>query len=131
MSFAVVGETSFIKCSFGMIPTPLLILPGTRTVMAEGMFMGNITDIIPLVNIESFGLCVSLLNPAVAAATAAAGGVLVPMPCVPVTVAPWLSMALTVLVEDRPAIDQTAFTLCTWAGIITIIEPGNFTVLVP
>lgn len=129
MSLAVVGTTSEIKCSFGTVPTPLVVVG--RTVMAEGMLMGNITDIVPLVNIEPFGLCTSLLNPEVEAATAAAGGVLVPMPCVPVTVSPWISEAITVLVEGRPAIDQTAILMCTWAGIITIVEPGNFTVMVP
>ena len=43
MSFAVVGETSLIECCFGTAPTPLTVLPD-RTVMAEGMLMGNITD---------------------------------------------------------------------------------------
>lgn len=129
MSLAVVGATSLLKCSFGTVPTPLIVVG--RTVMAEGMLMGNITDIVPLVNIEPFGMCISLLNPEVAAATAAAMGVLVPMPCVPVTVTPWVSEALTVLVEGRPALDQTSILMCTWAGVIEILEPGNLTVMVP
>lgn len=129
MSLAVVATTSEIKCSYGTTPTPLVIVG--RTVMAEGMLMGNIMDIVPLVNIEPFGLCSSLLNPEVAAATAAAWGILTPMPCIPVTVTPWISEALTVHVQGFPAIDQTAILMCTWAGIITVIEPGNFTVMVP
>ena len=129
MSLAVVGATSLLKCSFGTVPTPLMVVG--RTVMAEGMLMGNITDMVPLVNIEPFGMCLSLLNPEVAAATAAAMGVLVPMPCVPVTVTPWVSEAVTVLVEGRPALDQTSILMCTWAGVIEVVEPGNFTVMVP
>jgi len=124
MSLAVVGEASLIKCSFGTIPTPLIVLPG-RTVVAEMMLMGNITDMAPLANIETFGLCSSPLNPEVDAAAGA------PMPCVPVPITPWVSSALTVLVQGSPAIDKTAFLMCTWAGVITIEEPGNVTVMVP
>lgn len=124
MSLAVVGLASEIKCSFGTIPTPLVVTPG-REVIAEAMLMGNITDMIPLKNIEPFGLCSSPLNPAV---DAAAG---TPMPCVPVPITPWLSEALTVLVQGFPAIDQSAILMCTWAGVITIEEPGNVAVMVP
>lgn len=130
MSFALVSGTSLLKCSFGMAPSAFMIVPGTRTVLAEFMFMGNISDVIPIANITTFTLCTSLLNPAVAAATAAAG-TLVPMPCIPVPVTPWISAALNVLVQGFPAIDQTAMVMCTWAGMITIVQPGNFTVLVP
>lgn len=130
MSLAVVGETSVIKCSFGMVPTPLTVLPD-RTVTAEGMLMGAITDMIPMANIMTFGMCTSIVNPEVLAATTAALGVLTPMPCIPVTVSPWISEALTVTVAEGPVLDQTSTLMCTWAGVITVIEPGNFTVMVP
>lgn len=130
MTLAVVGEVSLIQCCFGLMPTPLIVLPD-RTVLAEGMLMGNISDMIPLANIEPFGMCVSLANPAVLTATILDLGVLTPMPCVPVTVAPWDSEALTVLVEGPPAIDQTAILMCIWAGVILVEEPGNATVMVP
>jgi hypothetical protein len=130
MSLAVVGETSLLQCSFGLSPSPLVVLPD-RTIVAESMLMGNISDMIPFANIEPFGLCISLANPQVAAATAAAFGVLVPMPCEPITIDPWVSEAVNVLVETMPAIDQTALLMCLWAGVITIEEPGSFTVMVP
>ena len=123
MSFAVVSTTSLIRCSFGMVPTPLMIYG--RTVMAEMMFMGNITDCVPFLNILPFGMCWAPTNPAVIAA----GGI--PVPCTPVTTSPWISEAFTVEVQGFPAIDQTSILMCDWLGIITIMEPGNFQVMVP
>jgi hypothetical protein len=131
MTLAVVGVASLLRCemSFGA-PTPLIVLPD-RTITAEFMLMGNIMDFVPLLNIEPFGECISLLNPEVLAATIAAFGVLQPQPCIPVTTTPWISEALDVLVEGFPAIDQTAILMCDWAGPINVIEPGNLTVMVP
>lgn len=130
MTLAVVGELSLIKCPFGVTPTPLNVLPD-RTVFAEIMLMGNITDMIPLINIMTFGMCSSIANPEVDAATTAASGVLTPMPCIPVIVDPWISEALDVIVTEGPALDQTSLIMCTWAGVIFVDEPGNFTVMVP
>jgi len=130
MSLAVVGVASMIRCEMGITPSPLIVLPD-RTITAEFMLMGNITDFIPLANIEPFGECISLLNPLVLAATIAADGVLTPQPCVPVTVVPWITGALDVLVEGAPALDQEATLMCIWAGPINVVEPGNLTVMVP
>jgi len=130
MTLAVVGVTSAIQCAFGLAPSPLIVLPD-RTVMAEVMLMGNITDMIPIANIEPFAECISLTNPMVLMATIAASGILQPQPCIPVIVDPWVSEALDVLVEGPPAIDQTAIIMCIWAGVIHVDEPGNFTVMVP
>lgn len=130
MTLAVIGELSLIQCSFGVAPTPLIVLPD-RTVMAEGMLMGNITDMLPIVNIPTFGECISLANPEVLSATIAAEGVLTPMPCIPVTVDPWISEAFTVIATEGPALDQTSIVMCIWAGVIHVDEPGNFTVMVP
>lgn len=124
MSLAVVGTAAIIKCSFGMAPTPFVVTP-ERTVKAELMLMGNIMDMEPFKNIEPFGLCTSPLNPEVIAAEGA------PMPCVPAPITPWMSAALNVLVQGSPAIDQTAMLMCTWAGVINVMEPGNFSVKVP
>lgn len=130
MTLAVVGELSLISCLFGTVPTPLTVLPD-RTVFAEIMLMGNITDFIPLVNVMTFVMCTSIANPEVDTATTAASGVLTPMPCVPVVADPWISLALDVIVTEGPALDQTSMVLCTWAGVIIVDEPGNFTVMVP
>jgi hypothetical protein len=72
-----------------------------------------------------------MANPIVAAATAAALGVLVPMPCVPITVAPWVTGAPTVLLGNMPTLNNSSKLMCVWGGVISIILPGQFTVMVP
>jgi hypothetical protein len=129
MSLAVVGGSSLIKCSFGLVPTPLIVLPD-RTVLASSMLMGNITDFKPMANIMTFGMCTSMANPQVMTATIMALGVLTPMPCVPIVVAPWITAAVNVM-ATAPVLDQTSISMCIWAGVITVLQPGNFTVMVP
>jgi hypothetical protein len=70
-------------------------------------------------------------NPAVAAATAAALGVLTPMPCLPATPAPWLPGVPTVLVGGMPAVDSTCSLMCLWAGAIQVVTPVATTVTLP
>ena len=117
-------------CSFGMAPSTLNVLPANK-VMAGGPPAANIMDHIPMVNIMPFGMCTSLANPTVAAATAAALGVLTPMPCVPVTPAPWVPGSPTVLLGNFPALNNTSTCMCAWAGVITITFAGQVTVMEP
>lgn len=121
---------ALLQCSMGMMPSSLTVLPINRVNTAEQPD-ANIMDHVPLVNIMPFGMCMSPANPEVAAATAAALGVLTPMPCIPVTTSPWVPGAPTVLLGGNPALDSTSTLLCTWAGMIQIVEPGEFTVSVP
>src|SRR5712664_862792 len=110
---------AMMQCSFGMAPSSLVVLPVNR-VLTDQVPDANIMDNIPMVNIPPFGMCQSLANPMVAAATAAALGVLTPMPCVPVTAAPWTPGDPTVLIRNMPALTQTSTCMCSWAGVITI-----------
>jgi len=87
---------AMIMCTMGIAPSSLVVLP-INMVLTDEMPDANIMDNIPLVNIMPFGMCMSPANPMVAAATAAAMGVLTPMPCIPMTVAPWVPGAPTVL----------------------------------
>ncbi len=120
---------AMLQCSFGMAPSSLVVLPinGTLTTTPAA----NIMDNKPLVNILPFGACTSLANPMVASATAAAMGVLTPMPCVPVTPAPWVPGAPTTLINNMPALNNTSKLMCTWAGVITIANPGQTAVNIP
>jgi len=81
-----------MMCSFGAAPSTLAVLPANCVLTTTPA--ANIMDNKPIVNVPPFGMCSSLANPTVAAATAAALGVLTPMPCVPVTAAPWVVGAL-------------------------------------
>jgi len=119
-----------MMCSFGAAPSSLMVLPASRTLTCN-MPAANIMDNKPLVNILPFGVCMSLANPTVAAATSAALGVLTPMPCIPNTVAPWVPGAPPVLVGNMPALDMTSKLMCMWGGVIQIVSPGQFTVMVP
>ncbi len=118
------------KCSFGMIPTSLIVTPENR-VLSSGRPMATIMDNVPMKNIIPFGLCTSIANPAVSAATAAALGVLTPMPCIPVTVAPWIPGSPRVLVGSKPALNNSSKLMCSWGGVITILMPGQVTTMVP
>jgi Domain of unknown function (DUF4280) len=119
-----------MMCSFGMAPSSLVVLPTNMTYTNE-VPDANIMDHAPLVNIMPFGMCTSPANPEVAAATAAALGVLTPMPCVPNTPAPWVPGAPTVMLGKFPTLDNTSQLMCIWGGVITFVTPGEFTVQVP
>jgi hypothetical protein len=121
---------AMMMCSFGMAPSTLIVLPINRT-MVGGVPAANIMDYIPIVNIPPFGMCMSLANPTVASATSAALGVLTPMPCVPVTTAPWAPGSPTVPIANMPALNNTSTCMCTWAGVITISQPGQTQTQVP
>ncbi len=123
MAFCVCAGAT-CACSFGMTPSVLIVTLENR-VLSGGPPMATIMDFIPMKNIMPFGMCSSLANPQVAAATAAAFGVLTPMPCMPVIPAPWTPGSPTVQVAGRPALNQNSRVTCVWAGVIQITNPGN------
>ncbi|WP_084226786.1 DUF4280 domain-containing protein [Nitrosospira sp. NpAV] len=121
---------ALLTCSFGMAPSQLAVLPVNR-VNTSSQPAATIMDHKPMVNIAPFGMCMSLANPAVAAATSAAFGVLTPQPCIPATVSPWVPGAATVLLGNQPSLDNTCTLNCMWGGIIQVAVPGQFTELIP
>lgn len=125
-----VSMSAMLNCSFGAAPSSLVVLPKNR-VLCEGPPAANIMDHIPLVNILPFGVCSSPANPIVAAATAAALGVLTPMPCLPATAAPWTPGAPTVLIANMPALDNVSKCLCNWGGVISVAMPATVKTMVP
>lgn len=118
---SVVG-TAVLTCTFGAAPCSLIPTPGT--VLIEGKPAATIMDQLPS-NVPTFGMCLSLSNPAVAAATAAALGVLTPMACTPIPVAPWMPPAAQTLIGGKPALAAGAQTTCAWGGVLQIGFPGS------
>ena len=118
-----------LMCSFGAAPSSLVVLPAGRVLTQTPA--ATIMDHVPMLNILPFGMCSSLANPTVAAATAAALGVLTPMPCIPMTTAPWIVGAPTLLIGDKPALNNSSTLICNWGGVIQITVPGQATVQVP
>ena len=117
-----------LMCTFGAAPSTMMVLP-TNMVNANKVPAANIMDNVPLVNIMPFGTCMSLANPTVASATAAALGVLTPMPCIPATAAPWTPGVPTVLISNMPAVDNTCTLMCSYGGVITVSYAGQATVM--
>jgi hypothetical protein len=116
-----------LACTFGAAPSTLTVRPANR-VETSSMPAATVQDFAPMVNVAPFGMCFSPTNPQVAAATAAALGVLTPQPCMPALSTPWTPGSSTVLIGGQPALAQESICSCTWAGVISITSPGQATV---
>ncbi len=119
-----------LACTFGAAPSVFQVLPATQS-EAENQAAANIMNFTPNTNIMPFGMCSSPTNPQVAAATAAALGVLTPQPCIPATISPWTPGALTVLIANQPALDSVSTCMCMWGGVISVSSPGETSKQIP
>jgi|SRR6478735_6931566 hypothetical protein len=114
---------AMLTCSFGLAPSTL-VPKGVARVMIEGRPAAQVTDNITMANIPPFGMCNSLSNPQVVAATSAALGVLTPMPCIPVIVTPWMPGALRTQIGGVPALVSGSQCTCAYGGVVQITMPG-------
>ncbi|GHV29235.1 hypothetical protein FACS189481_1600 [Clostridia bacterium] len=126
MGVCLTGGVS-LTCSFGAAPTPLNVMPEHK-VLAENKVVVCSNNTVPNVNITPFGMCSSLANPAVSSATAAAMGVLTPQPCTPMIAGTWMPFSATVLVGGKPVVKTDATLTCTYAGVISVVAPGQLSV---
>ena len=122
----VATQGALCTCTFGMIPTVLTPVP--KMVTCSGMMALNITDILPVVNIPTFGMCKAPTNPAVLAIMAATLGQIQQAPCIPAVSSPWIPTKPTVLVGGMPVCSAGDFCMCKWLGQIFITFPGQLTV---
>jgi hypothetical protein len=113
-----------LKCSEGLAPSSLTVLP-TSPADADEKKAATINDYKPMVNVAPFGMCKTQANPQVAAATAAAQGVLTPQPCIPVLTAPWSPGASVVTIDQVKALSSDSKCNCQWTGSIEITDPGS------
>jgi hypothetical protein len=124
MAISVVMSAQ-IMCSFGLAPGSLVVVPQGPPVLMENKPAATIMDHVPMMNIMPFGMCTAPTNPAVIAALGA------PSACVPVTPAPWVPGSPTVLLGNKPALNNSSKLMCVWAGVIQIVNPGATKEMVP
>lgn len=123
----VIVQGTLLKCEFGNAPSPIMVLPDKKV---NAMLPVAVkTDYIPFLNIPPFGMCSNPANPMVAAATAAAFGVLTPMPCIPCTVQAWTGACSKVKVHGKEAINMDSKLSCLYGGSIQAAAPVQPTVL--
>lgn len=122
----IVAAGASLMCPFGTTPANLNVTSQT-TVLVDGKPAATIQDTAPMANITSCGMCSSLANPQVAAATAAALGVLTPQPCIPAVAGTWIPTQMTCLAEGKPCLTHDATAVCSYGGTLTIVNPGQTT----
>jgi len=113
-----------LQCSMGTTPADFAA-SGVQT--SAGSPAGVVTDV-TAANVPPFGMCMSLANPEVAAATATADGVLTPQPCLPVLVSPWSPGSAQVTINEVSALDDACQCTCAWAGVVTVSSAGQIAV---
>jgi hypothetical protein len=113
-----------LQCSMGTAPVKLQVLPVNQMDGADQP-IADVQCFQPMVNIGACGMCQSPSNPQVAAATAAAMGVLTPQPCVPMTAAPWSPGSTVTTVAGQAALTADSTCNCNWGGVIQITDPGQ------
>ncbi|MGE7090729.1 DUF4280 domain-containing protein [Lysinibacillus sp. NPDC048646] len=121
-SYVVAGAK--LSCSQGD-QTSSLQMPMSHGVYVKNKAQMNTMDFKPGVNIQPFGLCQTLSNPTVAAATAANNGVLTPMPCTPVITMPWINGKADQLIEKSPALINQSINMCLYCGTIKVEDDGQ------
>jgi YD repeat-containing protein len=119
-----VVEGATLKCSCGSA-TSELKTPGRKKSYIHHKLQANITDCRPMVNIQPFGLCDSLSNPDVQAATAANHGRLKKMPCQPKLTMKWINGKEDQNVDGAPALIETSANMCLYGGKISIEDDGQ------
>ncbi len=127
MAIPVVSGASLL-CTMGLGPGTLVV-SSQQKVLYSGIPAATIQDAAPMTNITPCGMCTSLANPTVASATAAALGVLTPMPCVPAPAGIWLSPGKTPLLSNIPGLANDGKLVCSYGGQISITVPGQAKVM--
>ena len=125
-----VCDGALLMCTMGVAPSALGVLPDKQC-STSNKPAANIMDHKPMVNILPFGSCMCPANPVVATATAAAMGVLTPMPCIPNTMSPWTPGGITVNNTNEVTLDNPSILTCAYGGVITIANPGQTATFVP
>lgn len=124
----LVVRNALCQCTFGAAPAPLQVT-SQATVNGSAQTAATIMDMpkLPM----TFGMCSNPANPTVAAATAAALGVLTPMPCIPACAVPWTPGSPTVLICSKPALNNSSKCMCSYGGVISVTMTPALTIQIP
>jgi hypothetical protein len=117
----LVSTGATLQCSMGTTPASF----AATGQAVSGMTPAGVVTDIGAASIPPFGMCMSPSNPQVAAATAAAQGVLTPQPCLPVIAAPWTPGSASVVLDGVAALDDSSQCACNWGGSIAVSSPGQ------
>ena len=120
-TLVVVG--ALVECDQGGAPCPLVVVPDAGAAEPAGSVAS--VDHHQLTNIATFGTCRHVSNPAVAAATAAAQGVLTPAPCVPMVAQRWEDTTGGASVGGVPLLASDSSVSCQYGGTITVANAGS------
>jgi len=125
----IVVSGATISCSFGTVPSSLNVTSQTKC-LVQGKPAATIQDTAANVNIPPFGMCISMANPQVASATAAALGVLTPQPCTPAAAGTWIPNKPNCLISGVPCLDSGSKLICAMgAGMISVGMPAQIKVM--
>lgn len=120
----IVVTGASVTCSFGTTPSTVNVT-SQAACLVDGKPAATIQDC-QSANIMPFGMCTSLANPQVAAATAAAMGVLTPQPCMLVPAGTWVPSQPGMLIGGKPCLTSDCKLTCgNGLGCIQIVFPGQ------
>jgi len=123
MAKKLVVHGAKLKCTQGTSESSFVVTPNIAD--AKDKPMATVMDFVPMKNILPFGMCNSPANPQVAAATAAAMGVLTPQPCIPVVTAPWSPGSAVAQMNGNKLLTDDSTCQCQWTGQISIADAGT------
>lgn len=124
---SVVVSGANIKCTMGQ-GAGTLNVTSQLICKAGKKHIATVQDTIPMANVGTCGMCISMANPIVASATAAALGVLTPQPCIPSPVGMWMPVG-KIKISGIPSVSADATLICSYAGTISIVSTGQVIVL--
>ena len=112
----LVTTGAMIMCAAGSAPVPFTAIG--QIFLGAGM-AGNISSVIPMVDIPTFGSCTILTAETLGVDTV----------CVPAPAGTWIPGVPTVLMGEMCALDQTSILMCSIGGAITVQFPGQISAI--
>jgi hypothetical protein len=120
----LVADGATLQCNMGTT-TSSLSISSSHGASGSSKHLATIDDYTPNTCVSSFGMCQSMSNPQVSAATSAAEGVLTPQPCNPVITQQWSPGSDAIKINGAKAVPESATCNCQWNGQISVQDAGQ------